>query len=75
MNPLAELKQLLAARAGRRTGTVLSVAAGRAEVATAAGAQTVQLGSVAAAADDRVVIEQGVVIGKLTVESPPVYTL
>lgn len=73
MNPLAELKRLLAGRGGRQTGTVLSVADGQARVATPGGARTVPLGGVTAGKDDRVVIESGVVVGRLSTTPPPVY--
>jgi len=73
MHPLTELKRLLAARANRRTGTILSVAHGRAQVRTAAGVQDVALGAVTAAAGDRVAVQQGEIIGRLSSDPPPEY--
>lgn len=73
MHPLAELKRLLTARADRRTGTILSITNGRAKVATAAGVRDVAMGEVSAAAGDRVAVEQGAVIGRLSTAAPPVH--
>lgn len=75
MNPLVELKQLLSRRAGRQTGAVLSITDGQADLATSSGVQTVPLGGMVAAVGDRLVLEQGVVIGRLTSAAPRVYSI
>jgi hypothetical protein len=73
VHPLAELKRLVASRASRETGTVLSAAAGRASIATASGMREVSVGQIAVTAADRVLIERGVLIGRLSATSPAIY--
>lgn len=73
MHPLTELKRLLGDRPRRRTGTVLSVADGRARVATAGGVVDASLGGATVAAGQRVAIEEGVIVGRLSSAAAQVY--
>jgi len=73
VHPLGELKRLLASRRGRRTGTVITVEDGQARVATAAGVVLAAVGQATVHAGERVAIEDGRVIGRLSAAAPPVY--
>jgi hypothetical protein len=72
-HPLAGLKALFRARAERVTGTVVSVEGDRVVVATARGRLTAAAGGQALAAGMRVVINNGVVEGRLRDGAGPVY--